>query len=86
MVRPTMSGMMVESLDHVLMMRFSDVRVAAATFFASDGLDVRSLLDRSGHASPSYRPEFRRRTMNLSDCFLPRVRWPNVGLPHGVCG
>jgi hypothetical protein len=36
MVRPTMSGMMVESRDHVLMMRFSVVLVAAETFLASD--------------------------------------------------
>ena len=37
MVRPSMSGIIIEALDHVWMMTFVPLRLAASTFFASFG-------------------------------------------------
>src|SRR5262245_60550391 len=83
MVRPTISGMMVEARDQVRMTVRVFVRFTISTFFMSLGsMNGPFLIDRD----MAY-DFFLRRTMYLSDGFVrPRVRLPRVGLPHGDLG
>ena len=72
MVRPTISGMIVEARDQVRITARELVRWTASTFFMSlASMNGPFLVERD--TRPLYFL-FRRRTMSLSLCFLPRVR------------
>lgn len=92
-VNPNISGMIVDARDHVTIGVLLLLRRAASTFFANFGctygpffvdLDIPYsnpiLMMRLRYLS------YRLLTMNLLDDLLRRVRYPNVGLPHGVFG
>src|SRR5215510_14200063 len=85
MVWPTISGMIVERRDQVLMTFFSLLALRPSTFFRRWSSTNGPFFRLRGMAYLRPRPVRRRRTMSFWDgLFLSRVR-PS-GLPHGDTG
>ena len=85
MVWPTMSGMIVERRDHVLMTRFSFLELRSSTFFSRCSSTNGPFLRLRG--MPYLRaPRERRRLMISFWDGLSFLRVRPSGLPHGLTG